>query len=222
MEHSNEYNIFVCVETDDMVNDVIEHLTPPFNIRVNNNTPSFSKMVNDCINDCSADIMIFCSKKVRPTMNDINRIVELINEGYGYVGLYRFACFGIHKKLINTIGYFDEHFIWGGCEDDDFRIRMNYANIGFYEDHSVKYMPKNSTYAATKAIDRWNSKYSIDHITKTIVKNISDNLSHDKLTYSNDIKFKEYTDSIHVKNIMTEYSKNNLHYYTIIDNTIMN
>jgi hypothetical protein len=218
---NNNADIFVCVETEDQSKYVIQNLKQPYNIRVNNNVPSFSKMVNDCIKDCSSDIMIFCSKKVQPNMNDINRIIELVNQGYGYVGLYRFACFGIHKKLINTIGYFDEEFIWGGCEDDDFRIRMNYLDIGFYEDHSVKYYPgigAGGGRNCDKAITRWINKYTICSNSKTITINLSEKCHYGELTYTNDIKFKKYKDSVFVKNIQTEYSKNNLHYYKIIDN----
>lgn len=214
-------DIFICVETEEQSKQVIQNLNQPYYIRIDNNVPSFSKMINDCIKDCSNDIMIFCSKKVQPTMNDINRIINLVNKGYGYVGLYRFACFGIHKKLINTIGYFDEEFIWGGCEDDDFRIRMNYHNIGFYEDHSVKYKPgigAGGNRNCDKAIIHWKNKYTICNNSKTITINLSEKCHYGKLTYMNDIKFKKYKDSVFVKNIQTEYSKNNLHYYKIIDN----
>ena len=108
-------------------------------------------MVNTCIKECPTDIMIFCSKKARPTNSDIKRLVDKINSGYGYVGLYRFAFFGIHKKTINHIGWLDEKFIWGSCEDDDFRIRLNLKNIGFYEDHSCKYIPSKSSYESAIA-----------------------------------------------------------------------
>jgi hypothetical protein len=221
MTRSTGAEIFICVENEDQAIPVIKNIKQPYHIRIDNNVPSFSKMVNDCIRDCSSDIMIFCSKKVQPNVYDINRIIELVNQGYGYVGLYRFACFGIHKKLINTIGYFDEEFIWGGCEDDDFRIRMNYLDIGFYEDHSVKYYPgigAGGGRNCDKAIARWKNKYTICNNSKTITINLSEKCHYGELIYTNDIKFKKYKDSVFVKNIQTEYSKNNLHYYKIIDN----
>lgn len=221
MEHINDADIFICVETDEQAKQVIINLDKPYYIRVNNNVPSFSKMVNDCIKDCSNDIMIFCSKKVQPTMSDISRIIELVNQGYGYVGLYRFACFGIHKKLINTIGYFDEEFIWGNCEDDDFRIRMSYYNIGFYEDHSVNYTPgigSGGGRNCDKAFTRWKNKYTICNKSKTITINLPEKCHYGKLTYTNDIEFKKYEDTVFVKNIQTIYSINNLYYYKIIDN----
>jgi len=218
MGHINRADIFICVETEEQAKYVIPNIKQPYYIRIDSNVPSFSKMVNDCIKDCSNDIMIFCSKKVQPTMNDINRIIELVNQGYGYVGLYRFACFGIHKKLINTIGYLDEGFIWGNYEDDDFRIRMNYADIGFYEDETVKYTP--GINASGRNCDiaklRWYSqKYTIDKENKLITKHIRDVLPNTKLQYKNDIIFKKYKDSVHVKNSGTVYCEDKLHYFKI-------
>jgi len=221
--NTKEYDLFICVETEKQAIPVVKYLKEPYQIRIDNNVPSFSKMVNECLKDTQSDIMIFCSKKVQPTMININRIIELINQGYGYVGLYRFACFGIHKKVINSIGYFDEEFIWGGCEDDDFRIRMNNANIGFYEDHSVKYTPgigAGGGRNCDKAVKRWRNKYTICNISKTITINLPETCNYNKLTYTNDIKFKEYKDSVFIKNIHTEYSSKNLNYYKIIDNRI--
>ena len=45
-------------------------------------------------------ITISCKMWRNKLNDDINRLVCKIDEGYGYVGLYRFACFGINKKIL--------------------------------------------------------------------------------------------------------------------------
>ena len=55
MENKNA-NIFICTETEEQSKHVIKYLEQPYSIRIND-VPSFSKMINDCIRDCSNDIL---------------------------------------------------------------------------------------------------------------------------------------------------------------------
>jgi GT2 family glycosyltransferase len=205
----NKYKctIYICVKDQKMVDSVLTHIKHLSNIkiRVNNNASSFSNIVNNCLKDCETEIMIFCSHRVKPTQDDLNRLLCKINQGYGYVGLYRFAFLGINKEIINKVGYLDEAFEKGGYEDDDFRIRLNYHNIGFYEDHSVEYNAGTSTFI-TKEIDRKNKayfheKYSIDEKEKKIEINFMNN-DNENYVLSN---FLTHQDSVYVKNVNSYY-----------------
>ena len=48
--------------------------------------------------------------------------------------------------ILNKLGGFDENFIPGGCEDDDFKLRLQLNDIAFFEDHSVQYESGVSTW----------------------------------------------------------------------------
>jgi len=145
---------------------------------IGNNYESFSKLVNHAILSAENEIVIICSYKVRPTPDDINRMLNYINEGYGFVALYRFAFFGCRKELFRRVGFMDERFIGGQYEDDDFYRRLILHNISYIEEESVKYIPKPSLWNAsnTKKIfqEKWkhkdiNSIYDLDE-SKTIYK----------------------------------------------------
>ena len=104
-----------------------------------NNYTSFSKLINDCVIECPTEIVIIGNDKVRGNNSHIEKIVTLINEGYGIVALYAFGFFGFKKDLIRKIGFFDERYLGGGFEDRDMIIRLNEANIAYYETREVPY-----------------------------------------------------------------------------------
>ena len=85
----------------------------PLNIQVvvGSNYPSFSKMMNTIINISKTnDIIIFCSHRVRPTVDDVKLLIQKLNENYGVVCFHRLAFFGFKIELIKRIGFFDERF----------------------------------------------------------------------------------------------------------------
>lgn len=94
---------------------------------------SFSKLINHCICNAENDIVVILSHRVRPTREHIQFMVDKINEGYIMASLYRWACVAFHKSLIDLIGFLDERFPAGGCEDIDFYNRMKICNIGMYD-----------------------------------------------------------------------------------------
>jgi hypothetical protein len=118
------------------------------------NYPSFSKLVNTCVESCPTEIVILMSYKVLPTADHVKKIVDLINKGYGLVGLYRFGFFGFKKQLMRQIGMMDERFVGGGYEDDDMYIRLKEANISMYVTEEVEY---------TKSASSWNYNLSKPH-----------------------------------------------------------
>jgi hypothetical protein len=171
---AKQHTVFVGVMNSDMIEPVIQNLNrTKYQAYIGNNVKSFSELVNNCIKECTTEIFIFCSHRVSPTDNDIDRLISLLNAGYGYVGLYRFACFGIHMDIINKIGYLDENFLKGGFEDDDYKIRLQYRNIAFYEDHSLIYRASPSLWTTDEIYiineKRIHDKYKLDHHNKTII-----------------------------------------------------
>ena len=113
----------------------------PLTIYDGSNITSFSKMINEIVAICrDSDILIFCSHRVRPVPSDIHYLVSRIKEGYGLVMLRKMACFGFRLELFKRIGFFDERYVPGGYEDDDFYIRMKEANISIYDEDRVKYI----------------------------------------------------------------------------------
>lgn len=104
------------------------------------NYPSFSKIVNEAITSSLSEKIIICNDKARPTPAAVEKILAMLNDGWGLVGLYRFGFFGFKKDLIRKIGFFDERFIGGGYEDNDFIRRLKEANISYYENEEIDYI----------------------------------------------------------------------------------
>lgn len=142
-----EYDVVIMTHDPSLAIPVQQSLHPiPSRIFHGANYPSFSKLVNDCITSSDKDIVIVCSYKVRPTSKDIEKMLNLIQKGYGIVCLYRFAFFGFHKEFIRRIGFFDERYVNGGYEDCDILRRCMTNNIAYYEDECVPYIKKKSTW----------------------------------------------------------------------------
>ena len=98
---------------------------------------SFSKLINHCIINSVNETVIIISDKVRGNSKDIDKMLKLLDEGYGMVCLYLFAFFGFKKDLIRKVGWLDERFIGGGWEDADYVRRMKESNIGFYYEKEI-------------------------------------------------------------------------------------
>ena len=123
---------------------------------------SFSKLVNTCVSSADTEIVIVMSDKVMPTASDISKVVDLLNQGYAFVALYRLALFGFKKELMRRIGMFDERFVGGGYEDDDFYIRLKEANLGCYITEEVEYTKSKSSWNYNLARSHFYNKWGPD------------------------------------------------------------
>jgi GT2 family glycosyltransferase len=134
--------------------------------------PSFSKLVNSCVASADTETVILMSDKVIPTNNDINRLLELLDQGYAMVAFYRLAFFGFKKQLLRKIGMFDERFVGGGFEDDDFYIRLKEANLGVYISHEIPYTKSSSGWNYSLAqghfVNKWGDVAQIGELKRTI------------------------------------------------------
>lgn len=134
------------------------------------NYPSFSKLINDCIINSTTEIVIIIADKCKPQECDIDKMIDLIHQRYGWVGMYRFGFFGFTKDLIRKIGFFDERYVGGQYEDSDFVHRMKDADIGYYESEEVTYKPLSSSWDNIKAFEHYNKKWKYDIENKVIYK----------------------------------------------------
>ena len=113
------HTVFLGIMNSDMIEPVIQNLKrTKYQAYIGNNVKSFSELANNCIKECTTEIFLFCSHRVSPTDDDIDCLISLLNAGYGYVGFYRMACFGIHKDIINEflnrkIDMSDQKMGWG-------------------------------------------------------------------------------------------------------------
>jgi len=140
---NSKYDIIIITHEFEAGIETKNSLLPlPSKFFIGKNYESFSKLVNHTILSAENEIVIICSYKVRPTPEDINRMLNYINEGYGFVALFRFAFFGCKKELFRRVGFMDENFIGGQYEDDDFYRRLVLHNISYIEEESVKYISK--------------------------------------------------------------------------------
>ena len=125
---------------------------------------SFASLVNSCVEQCPTETIIMMSDKVMPTATNVERTLELINLGYGFVGLMLFGFFGFKKELFRKVGPLDENFVSGGYEDHDFYLRLREANIGSYISEEVIYNKRVSSYdySINKPyyIEKWIPQYN--------------------------------------------------------------
>jgi GT2 family glycosyltransferase len=134
--------------------------------------PSFSKLVNSCVASADTETVILMSDKVTPTDNDVNRLLELLDQGYAMAAFYRLAFFGFKKQLLRKIGMFDERFVGGGYEDDDFYIRLKEADLGVYISHEIPYVKSQSGWNYSLAqghfVDKWGDVAQIGELKRTL------------------------------------------------------
>lgn len=126
-----------------------------------NNSTCFSQIVNQLITMCPTEYMICLSDKARPTVEQMTKMKELALSGkYGCVALYRFGAFCIDKDLIRKMGFFDEGYVRGGFEDDDFVIRMREADIAIYESEEIPLIQLPSSYDYDKPYIHFKEKWA--------------------------------------------------------------
>jgi len=112
-----------------------------------NNSKCFSHIINTLIIGCPTEYMIFLSDKARPEEGQLQKMKELALTGrYGLVAFHRFGAFCIDKDLVRKIGFFDERYVRGGFEDDDFVLRMREADVALYESEEIPLVALSSSF----------------------------------------------------------------------------
>ena len=80
-----------------------------------------------------ADFYIKPDDDIEFSKGDLKRMVDSIKSGYDMVfygdGPTKYACFGITKNTLKTVGLFEENSYPANYEDDDYNIRIKLCNI---------------------------------------------------------------------------------------------
>lgn len=121
--------------------------------------PSYAKLINDCILSAKEEVVIIVNHKVRATPLDIYKMLYLINKGYGLVCMRNFYFYGFKKDLIRKVGFFDERFIGGGCEDSDLIRRLIENKIGWYDSVETQLVIQPSSWDQSKAYEFFHKKW---------------------------------------------------------------
>ena len=119
---------------------------------------SYAKLINDCILSAKEEIVIIVNHKIRARAVDIYKMVSLIHKGFGLVCMRNFYFYGFKKDLIRKIGFFDERFIGGGCEDSDLIRRLIENKIGWYDSVETPLVIMNSSWDQSKAYEFFAKK----------------------------------------------------------------
>lgn len=155
-----QYSIFLISNKPERYAKIQESLLPELLYFFDgSDVKNFSELVNRCVESSKTEIVILVSDKVRPKQEHIQKIIFLLEKGYGFVGLYRFAIFGFKKELLRQIGMFDERYLEGGFEDFDFILRLIKADISMYITEEVEYHRAPSSWNYSMAIRHWNVKW---------------------------------------------------------------
>ena len=133
----------------------------PVKVFKGDNYPSYAKLINDCILSAEEEIVIILNHKIRATAIDIWKMVDLLHRGYGLVCLRNFYFYGFKKDLIRKVGFFDERYIGGGCEDSDFINRLIENNIGWYDSTETPVVQLKSTWNSIKALEFHYQKWDV-------------------------------------------------------------
>ena len=205
---------------------LVESLKPLTCKVVQGTQDSFAKTVNEIILQETKEIMILCSHRVRPTPNDIDIMLNLINEGYGLVTLYRLACFGFKRDLFRHVNLFDERYLIGGYEDNDFYFRLQEANIAYYENECIPYIKSESTWkhppGKLQSAIHFENKWKIDSGNRSITRKIPEITDKSRLGSLNDVNlsFKKWSES-HLLQFSSWHSNFKIRSNKIVGGTIL-
>ena len=123
--------------------------------------PSCTALWNRCVEKCPTEIVIICNQKARPTRANVNRLLELLDAGHGIVGLHHFGFFGFYKEVLRRIGLFDERFVGGWFEDNDVILRLQEANLSYYEAEELEYLDAGSAWTWAKSFEHFKNKWRL-------------------------------------------------------------
>jgi hypothetical protein len=164
-----KYKIYLISNKPQFFNEIQRGLSPEvLHLFDGSNYPSFSKLVNDCVVHCPTEIVIIMSDKVRPRASHIQKMISLLEQGHGFVGMYRLGFFGFKKQLFRQVGMMDERYVGGGYEDDDLYIRLKEANISMYISEEVDYLKSRSSwnYALSRPhyLQKWGGDVKLTRV----------------------------------------------------------
>jgi len=100
--------------------------------------PTYSELINHSIATSETETVVLINDRCSPEPKEVEKILELLGEGFACVLLYNVGFMGFNKDLIRRIGWWDQRFIQG-WEDRDWVWRIKEANLALYESQEAKY-----------------------------------------------------------------------------------
>lgn len=134
---------------------------------------SYSKLINHSISTSPTEWVILINDRTLPTVEEVEKMIDLLESGYACVLLYNVGFMGFSKELIRKIGWWDERFTHSGWEDRDWIWRIYMNNLGLYESQESTYVndwqtPLKNT--SSESTFHWNSKYT--QLDEIIIKQL--------------------------------------------------
>lgn len=100
---------------------------------------SYSELINHSIATSNTEWIILINDRTHPTVDEVEKMIYLLENGYSCVFLYSVGFMGFSKELIREIGWWDQRFTYGGWEDRDWVFRLKKANLSLYESIESNY-----------------------------------------------------------------------------------
>jgi hypothetical protein len=158
----DQVTVIIASHRPDIAAAMIGSLAPWPTLRFDGSgAPSCSWVWNQCILACPSETVLICNEKARPTPAHVKRTLNLLADGFGIVGLYRLGFFGFRKELIRRVGFFDERYIGGWYEDNDFLLRLDEADVASFFSDEVPYLQLPSSWTHDGARAHFEAKWRL-------------------------------------------------------------
>lgn len=194
---NKDYTIIIPSNRDALKDELITHLRNIGEEAIWKNGhgyPSFSKLINDCVAESPTEIIIICNDKARPQEQHIHKVLKLLEQGYGFAGLYAWGFFGFKKELFRRVGFMDERFIGGNYEDCDYLRRMMEADIAMYNTFEINYIMMGSGWDITKTKIHYDKKW--EHGDKYLKRLLTEEVYDYNIGEKTNIKFLPWSESV--------------------------
>ena len=127
------YDIVIPTHRDKYLNQVLSNLDPiPVRVYDGTGCVSFSKLVNRVALSSEKENIIWVCDKMIIKQHEIDRMINLLEDKYCFVGLHSFSFFGFKKQLLREVGFWDERFEGGEMSDCDYIRRIKLKNLAIY------------------------------------------------------------------------------------------
>jgi hypothetical protein len=143
----------------DKARAVADPLSCPTRVFDGTGYPSYAKLWNDCVRSSAMDIVILCGDEARPRDCDVEKMVRLVQSGFGSVQMRGLGFQGFYRDLVNWIGWMDERFPGGGGEYPDFLLRHKEADVAYYESLEVEHDKSEGTGNQGNSYDFFHRKW---------------------------------------------------------------
>lgn len=136
---------------------------------------SYSRLINHAVETSPTETMIFINDRCFPTVENVEKILWQLQNGFACVYLYNAGFIGFTKNLIRRIGWWDERHLNGDWSDQEWSIRLKEADLAFYESQEASYThswksPLQGDFKYPDGIPHWNKKWSFEETR--VVRNI--------------------------------------------------